>query len=40
MLEAYVHEKLLHGLRNPIIRNRLVNEYGKAGQLLEIVQIA
>jgi hypothetical protein len=40
VLEAYVHEQLLHGLRNPIVRSRLVNEYGKAGQLLEIVQIA
>ena len=40
VLEAYVHEQLLHGLRNPIVRSRLVNEYGKAGQLQEIVQIA
>ena len=40
VLESYVHEQLQHGLRNPIVWSRLVNEYGKAGQLQAILQIA
>ncbi len=40
MLEAYVHKQLLHGVRYPIVRSRLVNKNRKAGQLQEIVQIA
>jgi hypothetical protein len=40
VLDAYVHEQILHGLRNPIVRSRLVNEYGKSGQLSEIIQVA
>ena len=35
-----VHEQILNCLRDPMVRGRLVNVYGKDGDLQEKVQVA
>ena len=40
VLDAYVHEQFLHGIRNPMVKRRLVNDYGKASELQDVVRVA
>ena len=40
VLDAYVHELFLHGIRNPIVRKRLRHDYGKASELEDVVRVA
>jgi hypothetical protein len=40
ILDACVHEQILHCLRDPMVRGRLVNENGEEGDLQEKVQVA
>ena len=40
VLDAYVHEQFLHGIRNPIVQKRLIHDYGKASELEDVVRVA
>ena len=40
VLDAYIHEQFLHGIRNPEVKRKLVHDHGKASELQDVVRVA